>query len=79
MTEIQERVCIVVSSIMNVPVESVTPKSSAATIEAWDSLKHMSLIMALEQEFNVMFDDEQLIELITVEKIVTQLTGMVRV
>ena len=33
--------------------------SSMDTIEAWDSLKHMDLILSLEEEFGVSVPDEE--------------------
>jgi acyl carrier protein len=65
-----ERVVAVVSKIMGVPPEEVTDESSADTIPAWDSLRHMNLILALEEEFEVSFDDEEIVELLTVGLIV---------
>ena len=29
--------------------------SSASTVEGWDSLTHVTLVMAIEQEFNIKF------------------------
>ncbi len=34
---------------------------SKDSVEAWDSLKHMMLITALEQEFGVFFEPDELI------------------
>lgn len=65
-----ERVVAVVSKIMGVPVEDLTPDASADTIPAWDSLRHMNLILALEEEFEISFDDEEIVELLTVGLIV---------
>lgn len=65
-----DRVVAVVSKIMGVPAEDVTSESSADTIAAWDSLRHMNLILALEEEFEISFDDEEIVELLTVGLIV---------
>lgn len=62
----KDRVYAVVSKVMEVPVESLTDESSGDTIEAWDSLKHMNLVLALEEEFGVQFAPEQIIELLNV-------------
>jgi len=38
-------------------------------IDAWDSLKHMNMVVALEDEFNVQFTDDNIIELINMKLI----------
>ena len=62
----KEKVLKVVSQIMNVPVKELSEDSSPDTIERWDSLQHMNLVLALEQEFNVSFTDQQIIEMMNV-------------
>jgi acyl carrier protein len=48
----------VMSAVFAVPTEVITPDSSMDTIEGWDSLKHMNLVIALEDEFGVSIPDE---------------------
>lgn len=47
-------------------VISVSDDDSPDTIEAWDSASHVNLIMALEAEFEVQFEAEEIAELTTV-------------
>ena len=49
----------VLSTVFEVSVESITDDSSSDTIENWDSLRHLNLIIALEEEFNVVIPDEE--------------------
>lgn len=49
----------VLSAVFEVSVESITDDSSSDTIENWDSLRHLNLIIALEEEFNVVIPDEE--------------------
>ena len=49
----------IMSTIFDVPVESITDDASTDTIENWDSLRHLNLILALEEEFNVTIPDEE--------------------
>ncbi len=69
----KEEVFSIIARIMNVPVESVNEDSSPDTIEAWDSLKHMNLILAFEEELGVQFSDEEIVEMLSVELILLTL------
>ena len=66
---INEKIIEIVANMMEVPMDSVTMDSSPDTIETWDSLKHMNLLLALEQEFEIEFTDDQIVELLNVELI----------
>ena len=56
--------------VIGIDQSEITPDSSMDTLEKWDSLKHMKMIMALEQEFDVMFDDEDVVEMLSVPLII---------
>ncbi len=60
----------VVSQVMNVNKESLNDASSPSTIVNWDSLKHMNLILSLEEKFSVSFSDEEIISMLSVKKII---------
>ena len=49
----------VIASILDVEPESIGPDSSSDTIAGWDSLKHMNLVIALEEEFGVTIPDDE--------------------
>jgi acyl carrier protein len=65
------------SAVFGVPVESIPDNASPHEIRAWDSLKHMTLVMALEEEFGISFEDDELPVLTTVEAIVAIVTSHV--
>ncbi|MFZ5542155.1 MAG: acyl carrier protein [Pseudomonadota bacterium] len=48
----------VMAVVLKVPAEAINSDSSMDTLETWDSLKHMSLVLALEEEFGVSIPDE---------------------
>lgn len=43
--------------------------ASPDTVPAWDSIAHLSLVMAIEQEFRVQFPADSIMELSSVEAI----------
>jgi acyl carrier protein len=68
--EIFEKVADTMAVVLNVDRAEITPDSSMDSIDAWDSLKHMKLVMALEQEFDFEFEEEQIVEMLSVRLIV---------
>lgn len=45
--------------------ESTTPDK----LENWDSLRHMNLVVALEEEFGVEFDEDDIVEMLSLDAI----------
>lgn len=50
----------IMADVFNIPAEEITEESSQDTIEEWDSLKHLDLVVALEEEFNVSIPVEEI-------------------
>ena len=55
---------------MGLSVEGIREDSSPDTIEAWDSLRHMNLVLALEEAFGIQFTEEEIVEMLNVQLIV---------
>ncbi len=70
---LKKRVFQIISQMMNVPLEQVHEHSSPETIAKWDSFQHMNLILALEEEFNIKFGDEEIMQMGSAGVIVTSL------
>ena len=59
----------VVSSVLGLPIEQVTLKTSNDDVENWDSLSIVNLMMAIEEEFQVGLSPEEAGDLLSVELI----------
>jgi acyl carrier protein len=71
MTEpLQAEVCRIVADLFELDPGPITPATSPETIEAWDSLQHLNLVIALEQAFEVAFTPEEIEEMVSVAAIV---------
>jgi acyl carrier protein len=68
-THVLSRVSATVADIFQLRVEDIRPETSPDTIEAWDSLQHLNLVLALEQEFGIQFTPEEIEQLLSVELI----------
>lgn len=64
--ERKERVLQVVSDVFGVPVENLDEEASPDTIDEWNSLKHINLILALEAEFATSISPEEAMEMLSI-------------
>jgi len=48
------------SDLFGVPAERITADSSPQTLEAWDSIQHLNLVLALEEKFSVQLSPEEI-------------------
>ena len=71
--KLAERIKKVMSAVFEIPVEQIQNKSSPDTIASWDSLKHMNMVIALEEEFNISFSDNDTVSLI-IYKLILNIT-----
>lgn len=49
----------VMATMLNVDASSIDADSSMDNVANWDSLRHMNLVLALEEEFKVTIPDEE--------------------
>jgi len=54
----------IISTVFELDIASVDDNASVDSIESWDSLSHLKLVLALEQEFNISFSEEQSVEIL---------------
>jgi len=54
-------------------VKSINEQDSAETIATWDSVRHLTLITAIEERFDILFDADQMLALTSVSAIVDAL------
>jgi len=74
----QERIKEIMAKVFNIPVDTIADDISPDDVEAWDSLRHMHLVIALEEEFSVEFGDQQIMDMMNLPLIVItvgELTG----
>jgi acyl carrier protein len=55
-----EQVRNVASDIFGIPAEKITAESSPETIENWDSMQHLNLVLAIEEKFGVQLEPENI-------------------
>ncbi len=50
----------IASDILGIPADKITAESSPETIESWDSVQHLNLVLALEEKFGVQLEPEDI-------------------
>lgn len=55
----KDRIKQVMSVVFEVPLQEINEDVSTDNLENWDSLRHLNLILALEEEFGVSIPDEE--------------------
>ena len=50
----------IIARVMRVDITVITEQSSTNTIAEWDSLGHIRLVLALEEEFNLILNENQI-------------------
>ena len=57
---VEARVRRMVADVLDVPPAHVTRDTSPETVENWDSVQHLNLVLSLEQEFGVAVPPENI-------------------
>ena len=71
----RDRVVAVMAAVFNIPESDVSDASMIGVTKNWDSLKHMNLVLALEDEFDISITDEEAVDLMTLPLILNFLSG----
>jgi len=66
----ENRIKNIFSIIFEIPKEDISNDSNPESIDKWDSLNHINMIVSIEKEFNIYFDDSEIEKLVSVDKII---------
>lgn len=67
MNETEQRVLTVMSVVFDLKADQIPENAAPGILKQWDSLKHMSLVLALEDEFGFRFADDELTDLLSLK------------
>jgi acyl carrier protein len=65
-----EEVRMMASDLFGTPTQRISVDSSPETIEGWDSIQHLNLVLALEERFRVQLSPEEMEQMHTMGQIV---------
>lgn len=66
---IKPRIYSIIADVFGVPASKVNEQSSQDSIEGWDSLSHIHLVVALEAEFGVALEPDEALTMTSVAAI----------
>ena len=64
------------SIILSTPIENIDDNASDETVKGWDSLAHINLTVALEEEFRIQFEASDIPELTTYKGILVRIKDL---
>lgn len=73
----KEEVFAIFSAVMEIPLDDVSENCSTENVENWDSLRQLNLIFALEDNFDVKFQDDDILGMQNVAQILDVLSRTV--
>lgn len=65
----RERIRELIAGVFAVPVDAIPPDATNETLDGWDSLHHVELMLELEMSFGVQISSEVMPLLLSVEAI----------
>lgn len=66
----EERVKKIMSDVFLIDLNEVNETSSPDTIPQWDSIGHLNLVTAIEEEFGIKIEDEQITQMLNFKLVV---------
>jgi acyl carrier protein len=66
---VDQRVEGLLAEVLQIPAATITDELAMKDVEVWDSLKHMELIVSLEQNFEIQLSFEEIVSMQSVGEI----------
>jgi acyl carrier protein len=65
-----DKVKSIMANVFRTDIENITDEMKQKDVNFWDSLRHLNLIVELEEEFEISFEPEEIAEMITFKKVI---------
>jgi acyl carrier protein len=59
----------IAGDVLHVPAAKLSAESAPESIESWDSVQHLNLVLALESQFGIEFEPEEIDQMKSIGKI----------
>lgn len=71
----REQIVELMASVFGVDSSEVAGGVVFGKFAKWDSLRHMTLVVALEEEFGIIFDEDEITDMLSLDLIVEIVTS----
>ena len=78
MNSIKDKVKEILSNVLDVDINLISEEFSKKDSDNWDSIKHLNLVIVIEEEFNFQIDDDLIPELDSFDKIYMLITNNIK-
>ncbi|HEX6802716.1 MAG TPA: acyl carrier protein [Terriglobales bacterium] len=72
---VSDQIRTMASDIFGVPADKITPASTPETIETWDSIQHLNLVLALEEKFGLQLSPEEIEQMKSIGDVIKLVEG----
>ena len=69
----EDKIKEILATILEIDPSEVNNDTNPDSVASWDSLRHMKLVFAIEDEYDVQFSDDQIIQLTNVGNIINSI------
>jgi acyl carrier protein len=66
MTDFEDKLLDILSKVLLLEKDKITDDLRRKDFEPWDSMNHLIIVSEIENEFEIFFEDEEVVELWTV-------------
>lgn len=66
----EDKIKEILATVLEIDIADVNDGTNPDTVSTWDSLNHMKIVFAIEDEYDVQFSDDQIIQLTNVGNII---------
>lgn len=63
--KLDKKIKSIMANVFKVKLDDIDENSTPNSIKEWDSLKHMNLIVALEEEFDIKLDEDEIASMVS--------------
>ena len=67
----EQKIKKILSDILKIKISSINNKTTHQTIKTWDSVAHLHIVMALENNFKISFTPNEVVSLLSYSKIMS--------
>jgi acyl carrier protein len=65
-----EKVKSIMASVFRTDIENITEDLKQKDVNFWDSLRHLNLVVELEEQFEISFEPEEIAEMTTFQNVI---------